>query len=714
MISDEDKEEAYQAAKLFYKEIENLFFVEDINFSNIDKDSIKDFYHPYRHQILSKRIKNLLEEDNGLVIKVEALDRVSSDKANNFLGIIREDPFLLTDNFVEDLSLFRTPLVLHNGISMTKHEGRHYAFLSISIKKEVISSIFKLDKIINNIEEAQKLVQDKFKDVHVINTGASINSNEVRFSSIKEINSITLISCFAIFILIFSNFKSIVPFLFGITSIAIGFIVALIITSLIFKEINLLTLIIGAGLIGVSTDFSFHFFVQFLNNNVNKHDGYKLFKNINPIAIVCLVTSIIGYMALFFIPLPIFQQISIFSITGLVTSYLVVMIFFPMFYKPKDHICDSYLLKFSNNSIKFFLKNISKEVFYVIIVVLLAICFAGFYRMQVNYDNKILNSVSQKLIDDELLVRQILWQDVSYKFIIVTGNTQQEVLQKEQEIGQYLEELIETKSIFSFQSLSQISPSIEQQEVNVALVRSKLMEKYLEGQSMSLGLSSKQIQDLKNNIKNPPSYITPDNVLSNNSLNIFSKMWPGKVVDNKYMSIMFLDGVSKNVNLEILNNSDKGIYFFDKKEYMHTIIGENMKMALFLLILTSLLMFVSLGFLYGFLRSLAMNLLPILSGSLSIAIISLMGYEINIFNIIALFLVIGIGIDYVIFYAQDKNVKLACLTVLLSSLTTMLSFGLLAFSHFAIISSFGLTVLFGAFFCYILSPMILPKKDYNW
>lgn len=82
-----------------------------------------------------------------------------------------------------------------------------------------------------------------------------------------------------------------------------------------------------------------------------------------------------------------------------------------------------------------------------------------------------------------------------------------------------------------------------------------------------------------------------------------------------------------------------------------------------------------------------------------------MQIPINFFVIVGLILTLGIGIDYALFFKDsESHADSTALAVMLSALTTLVSFGTLAFSHFAPISVFGLTVLLGISMCFLLSP----------
>lgn len=81
-------------------------------------------------------------------------------------------------------------------------------------------------------------------------------------------------------------------------------------------------------------------------------------------------------------------------------------------------------------------------------------------------------------------------------------------------------------------------------------------------------------------------------------------------------------------------------------------------------------------------------------------------FALNLFHVLALLLVLGVGIDYSIFFAESGTHRdTTMLAVLLSTATTLLSFGLLALSQTAAISSFGTVISIGLLCSLLFSPL---------
>ena len=83
----------------------------------------------------------------------------------------------------------------------------------------------------------------------------------------------------------------------------------------------------------------------------------------------------------------------------------------------------------------------------------------------------------------------------------------------------------------------------------------------------------------------------------------------------------------------------------------------------------------------------------------------------NLFSMLALILVIGIGIDYSLFLSNDKSqTQSALLAVTMAALTTILSFGLLIISHTVAIKGFGLVLTSGIFTAFLFAPLVINNK----
>ena len=91
--------------------------------------------------------------------------------------------------------------------------------------------------------------------------------------------------------------------------------------------------------------------------------------------------------------------------------------------------------------------------------------------------------------------------------------------------------------------------------------------------------------------------------------------------------------------------------------------------------------------------------------------IGLFGQPLQLFNVLALMLLLGMGIDYGIFLVEHRGDASAWLAVCVGAASTWLSFGLLGLSATPALRAFGLTLLFGIGLVWLLSPLFRPAPD---
>ena len=111
----------------------------------------------------------------------------------------------------------------------------------------------------------------------------------------------------------------------------------------------------------------------------------------------------------------------------------------------------------------------------------------------------------------------------------------------------------------------------------------------------------------------------------------------------------------------------------------------------------------------GVLKGLVAAVFSLISVLFALATILLSGYQLNLFNELALILVLGIGVNYTIFFNSNTNIKSTSLVAIVTALlTTLLTMGVLVLSSVSAISGFALALSSGIVCSFVLST-ILPE-----
>jgi predicted exporter len=105
-------------------------------------------------------------------------------------------------------------------------------------------------------------------------------------------------------------------------------------------------------------------------------------------------------------------------------------------------------------------------------------------------------------------------------------------------------------------------------------------------------------------------------------------------------------------------------------------------------------------------------LAPTVVGSLlAMASVGLLGEKLELFHVLSLWLLLGMGVDYGIFLLEhpSRQAGEAWLAVGLGAVSTLLSFGLLALSSTPAIHAFGLAMAVGIASVWALSPLFCDE-----
>ena len=172
-----------------------------------------------------------------------------------------------------------------------------------------------------------------------------------------------------------------------------------------------------------------------------------------------------------------------------------------------------------------------------------------------------------------------------------------------------------------------------------------------------------------------------------------------------------VDGVKNSPALRELADKHPGVVWVDRKASFDSLF------ALYRTVLTVLLA-VALAVIacgamlrLGWRKGLITLVPSLLSLGCGLAALSATGHPVNLFSLLALVLVLGIGINYTLFFNNPRGTPLtSMLAITLAMMTTLLTLGMLVFSATQAISSFGIVLVSGIFTAFLLAPLAMPAK----
>ena len=705
LVSSKDKSKAISSAKNFTSLLKasNNYKIINTGVDNSQMMSWGTFYYPYRQQLISKKDSSTLSNNNYKKIYQNALANIYSPTGVVNKNLIDNDPFFLYQHYLLSLPKPSSKLNLEDGYLLTKNNDRYYVLVKAAINGQSFS-LSTQAKIIKNINTS--IAKISTNDIEVLKTGMLFYANDGAQSAHNEVNTIGIGSLIGVLLLILITFRSLKPLFFTVFSIFCGFLAAFVTTYLLFGGVFIFTLVFGASLIGISVDYAFFYYCEKLlaDKGWTADKGLKrIFWGIT----LGLINIIIAFLVISIAPFPGLHQLAVFGIIGLSVSYLTVVCLFPFIINlkiknqkniPLLHLSDKYLSIWKNMGTR-------KIVYIIILIVLIAI--AGLYRLTPNDDIHILQSTSQKLKNEEDKIKNIIGSDIGLSYIVVLAKNDEKLLEKASLVTSQINDNF--KNIDKpYISISDYVPSIKSQRINFNETNKLIESDYLGEYLKAIGYNNSQVSKVTKNLKN--MQFEPLNLADWLKQPVSSQMkflWLGENHGYKSLAIV----LSKNINMAQLKGiTDKidGVYLVDKVSEISSVFGHYRTIISYMLAIVVVLLWLGLIARYSFKKATVYICVPILSCLSALAVLGIFNIPLTLFSILALMLVLGIGMDYVIFLAESRstNFSSTMLALSLSAITTILSFGLLALSNTPAIEYFGLTVLVGITLSFLLAPIV--------
>lgn len=653
---------------------------------------------PFRYQLLDPETKLTLTVNPRDLI-AQNLEILYSPIGQMQSADLERDPLLLFSRYFNAQNPIK--LNIEQGIVIL-HDANKFWALLITDLLDSTNKLDKLETLLDLAGRAQNEVREAGGELMI--SGLPLFTAAGAQSAKQEISTVGIGSSVGIALLMLLTFRSPRPLLLSFLSIGCGMFSALVLSVLFFGKIHIITLVFGASLIGVADDYAVHFFCDsFGSEEWNPQRGLRF---ILPGLFIGLLTNLLSYAGLGFSPFPGLQEVAFFSAIGLSAAWLTVVMLFPLLlagFKPEHK---PKILKLTNywqlHWPDWLLKNRRWLSFVVIVFIL-----GGIWQLTPRDDVRLLQSAPAELIKTADKIKQLFPVSQDNQFFLVSGNDQNDWHQNEQQLLKRLETLKQQHVLTFFQGISSYWPNEKTQRENYQLLKKTFYESGLLKQYMTdLGFSDasvkaelKQFLEAENkSIALKPWLKTADETRQ--------QLWLG--CDSGHcLSIVSLTGISDLSALSENLHNLQGVTLVDPAGDLSALFERYRVRASWLLVAAYCLVFMGLGLKFGWRNGLTIISVPVVAALVSLAMTGWFDQLFSLFNLFALLLVLGIGIDDAIFFFIAENKRgSTSLAVTLSALTTLLAFGLLAVSSTEIVHAFGFTVAVGILTALICAPLI--------
>ena len=655
--------------------------------AQLDSDKFAQVLYQHRAGLLTLDDQKLLEQQDYVSLTEQGLLQIMSPGMPVTAELLQQDPLLLFPRYAMGLSSLQSnpDIALEDGFATIRDDKGISRLLVLELKNSPYNIDYQ-QKTAIWIEQLDSQLRQLQVQPHW--TGTLLFAQFGTTSAEKEISTIGLGSTLGIFLLVLFGFRSVRPMLTEMIAVGTGCLVAFAITHWVFGEIHLMTLVFGASLVGVCVDFSFYFMAM---QSQHRHlNGFAVLKPLLPSLFMGLMTTLVAYIFLSFTPFPGFKQIAVFSMVGLAAAWITSVLLLPRL--PALNAEPAIRTLSFIGKARAVIQN-KKGLRYGLIAVIAVVTGSSLIFLQSNDDIRNLQSMDQQLKQEDQYVRERFMQQQSSEYFVVHGNTAAELEQNEQQLLQKLQLLQSKKALDTFQALGQWLPSEAQQQHNIQLLQS-IPASVLQEYAAALQLKPADVLTWQKQLAQQPLLHPAE--MSQHPL-AFLQISPTE-------RLVLLQNVQNVTALEQLNSPQ--VQLLRPVNQLSELFQQHRIQAQWLLLSALITLAIGLGIIYG-IKSVLPLVLPVsLALMTTFAIQAWLGVEINLFSIMGTFLIIGIGVDYAIFYRHGHDhPQVVGMALFLCMMSTLLGFGLLSFSHTYAIHCFGLTVLLGVIFSFIYATL---------
>ncbi len=607
---------------------------------------------------------------------------------------LQNDPLMLMRGSQLALAQNSQKLRLMDGWLVTKDDAGNYWYL---LHGELAGSSFDMQqthRLVTRLHDLESQLKTQYPQAQLLSRGTVFYSDYASQQAKRDISTLGVATVLGVILLIVAVFRSLRPLLLCLLSIAMGALAGTVTTLLLFGELHLMTLVMSMSIIGISADYTLYYLTERMVHGGQDSPWQSLAKVRNAL-LLALLTTVAAYFIMMLTPFPGIRQMAVFAAAGLSAACLTVIFWHPWLCRglpvrpvPARALMLRWLSAWRDRRVSVGLP-----------VALALAALAGIATLRVDDDIAQLQALPQDILAQEKTITALTGQRVDQKWFVVHGASAQQTLERLEAFTPTLARAQQAGDLKSWRTLP--LNSLAQQERDLALLR------------QAAPAVTRVLQNAGMTTVSPDLNATPvqvDTWLASPASEGWRLLWltlPG----GESGVLVPVDGVKNSPALRELAEQHPGVVWVDRKASFDSLF------ALYRALLTGLLVVALATIACGAMLRLGwrkglITLVPsLVSLGCGLAALAVSGHPVNLFSLLALVLVLGIGINYTLFFNNPRGTPLtSMLAITLAMMTTLLTLGMLVFSATQAIGSFGIVLVSGIFTAFLLAPLAMPAQ----
>ena len=648
----------------------------------------------YRFHLLSQADKDTLSAGNVESVLERAIgDLYSPGNGLNLLPL-NQDPFNFFSRYVE---AGIGKLGMASDIETSSEDDL------IASNKPVFREIINLQLrppeskpsdqalIIGFFDHLDDVLGTRYPQVNTLRTGVLFYSAEAAADARGDINMISVGSIAGASLLMLLVFRSMRPLVTAGASIVVGVGFAFAVVHQLYGSIHVFTIVFGASLVGIVIDYSIHYYYHYAAGPVKGSDNRQLHRAL----LVSLLSSIAGFSALLFSNVVILQTIAVFSICGITAAWLTVLALSPEsktgIVKVRQHLINPIATVLCKAG-WFFVDRVNER----LALMALTLLFVGVVWFGKGQDDpRRFVNLSADLLQQGAQIGKITNDLEPGRFFIIEADSEQQLFDRLGILYANVGNLVHLVSVFDW------LPSPRDQTHNYNLQLPLYQDAGLASSFFkATGIAPENFTALQTEYRQSSARtLTADHLFKLLDGQVPTMVLSTQKHDKQTVSLAAYVLMATGADPDKIRTRTSDI---EGVTYIDTVVDSTAQLrnqrisSMWLLVLAYAVVGAIMWVLYRDRRAWVMTAVPAVSTVLTLGVLVLMGQPLTLFHTMSLFLILGLGMDYVVFLNEmTSDQRVTQQAIVLSALTSMLSFGLLALSSVPVAQAFGLTVLIG-------------------
>ncbi len=552
------------------------------------------------------------------------------------------------------------------------------------------------------VAAARAAVKQHCPNCSVLATGAALFSATAQSEARQEVFWLTTASMLFIVLLILVVFRSLRPLILGVLSVAAGVLAGAAAVVICFGSIHILTLVCGTTLLGIAIDYAFLYFAEHWFGDVPVE---RVLNSVLPGLSMGLVTGVIAFAFLLLAGFPALTQIAIFSVVGLVVSYATVLLLFPAALRQRPPLRFARWLQWPQRLLVLACQRTRWR--YNLPLLLLLLSIPGWLQLRTSDDVRELQNLPKPLLAADQDVRTLLGQTPPPGFFLIEGDTLQQTLQREEALFKITATVFPSAAALG---LSRFLPSEARQQSDLNTWSLVYRDPAALKQAfVHTGLPPGYVDTMEKNWRSGSHALLQANTL----LAAEPELGQFVVRADKRLALIatVMTPTGTVAQLENTVAQVSGVSFVAPLQRITGTFRQIRLRATWLVVAGYVLISLLLIWRYGRRDAVRMLYPPLLALAVTLGALGWLHEPVNIFVLVGLILVLGVGRDYTVFLREGNHARSTSLGVTLAALTTLCSFGMLVFSAIPALHAFGLATLIGILVSYLSAPLSIAPDN---